>query len=216
MTPALRHFWPDLSPDADDAALWREAWLQHGSCSGLGLRAYFRKVLELSRRYDFLRALNAEGVVASVEKAHGYDTVQNALNEATGGYQVGLRCKRSADGVFLDAVQVCLQKTGFATRHCPDDCLDGDLGCCLPEDEIRIPYWRHEYGGTGEGNETSADAGEELGDVRGFWVGQIAGVVVLGGGLAYWTFKQFFEAAARNGRAPRPNPGAYQRITSSR
>lgn len=215
MTPALRRFWPDLSPEADDVALWRTAWLQHGSCSGLPLRAYFRKVLELARRYDFLRALNAQGVVASLEKAHGYDTVQTALNKATGGYLVGLRCKRSAEGVFLDAVQVCLQKTGFATQHCPQACLDGDVGCCLPEDEIRIPYWRHEYGASGEGNETFTGVGEEEGD-GGFWVGQIAGVVVLGGALAYWTFKQFFEAAARDGRAPRPNPGAYQRITSSR
>ena len=141
IAPALRRYWPDLSTRANDVALWETQWLIHGSCSGLLQRNYFRKVLELSRRYAFLRSLNAEGIVASLEKDHDFNTVQRGVSEAAGGHRVLMRCTRANGHYYLDALQVCLHRESFSTVDCPNQCLD----CCSSNEKIRIPYWRHSH-----------------------------------------------------------------------
>eukprot|EP00178_Gracilaria_changii_P001254 TRINITY_DN1174_c0_g2_i1.p1 TRINITY_DN1174_c0_g2~~TRINITY_DN1174_c0_g2_i1.p1 ORF type:complete len:388 (-),score=107.84 TRINITY_DN1174_c0_g2_i1:206-1330(-) len=151
IAPALRRYWPDLQ-HADEPQLWRRQWLLHGSCSALGLRTYFKKVLELSRRYDFVRSLNSHGVVASANKPHDLQLVQRALDEATGGYHVRMRCERSSSSSnMLRAVHVCLHKTRFDTINCAAQCDAQHTHCCDATQPILIPYWSHGGGGGGGG-----------------------------------------------------------------
>lgn len=204
IAPALARFWPDLSPANDTVAMWSRQWLLHGSCSGLAMRTYFRRVLDLSRRYDFLRALNAVGVVAATKTAHEFQLLQKGVNEATGGYHVQMRCRHAGKHILLDAIQVCLHKTRLETVHCPTVCLDGDVRCCKEDDEIHIPYWRHSRGG--DGVQWTGD-NPSKGQSGPMWIGQIAGILVLAAGLAFWMFKQFWERD--DGR---PNRSQYQRL----
>lgn len=207
IAPALSRIWPDLSPSNDAVALWKSQWLTHGACSGLPLRTYFKNVLTLTHRYDFLRALNAAGIViAGRRRGYPAQQLQTALDYATGGFKVKLRCRRTTQQidqpVYLEAIQICLGRTRLETINCPSLCLKGDVGCCQDDDQITIPYW---------GNHDSDIDGHHLGSPSNgpahLWIRQIAGAIVIAAGVAFWVFKQFWERDDQ-----RPSRSQYLRM----
>jgi ribonuclease I len=152
--PQLQRMWPDLTARESAIEMWNREWQQYGSCSGLSMRQYFRKALELSRRFDILRALYAEHIFASSRRnaeLYSFERVQHAVDSVAGGSRVRIRCQRErAAGndsvVLLDEVLVCLDKHGTRTVDCPSTCLAIEDGaeCCRSGERIRVPFWSHE------------------------------------------------------------------------
>lgn len=209
IAPALRRYWPDLSARADDVALWKTQWLIHGSCSGLLQRNYFRKVLELSRRYAFLRSLNAEGIVASLEKDHDFNTVQRGVNEAAGGHRVHMRCVRANGHYYLDALQVCLHRGSFSTVDCPHHCIDGNDDCCSSNEKIRIPYWRHAHSRNNTNNDHPSPAPTNASYERVIMRDLLALAVILV--IVSFCMYKFFENSLDGMGSPRSQ---YRRLSS--
>ncbi|PXF40788.1 Ribonuclease S-7 [Gracilariopsis chorda] len=218
IAPALRRYWPDFE-HADEAALWRTQWVLHGSCSGLGLRTYFKKVLELSRRYDFVRALNSHGVVASTNKAHAFELVQNALNEATGGYRVRMRCEKALNHTVLHAVHVCLHNTRFDTINCPHTCVistndSSQQGCCDPSKRIYIPYWSHASDSSEEGQHDAAmPAGQLLVTKYLPWLLRAFALLLFLLVMLYWLCTSLLRSAAASPSRRASSRTQYARIS---
>jgi ribonuclease I len=198
LEPQLRRLWPDLSSRESATRLWKMQWDKHGTCSRFTVRGYFRKVLELARRFDFMRALSAEGIVASAQRRHTLSKVQRAVNYATGGSSVRLECRRTWQGTILTALHVCFDADGFRAVDCPFACKKRGDTCCHTGELIQIPYWSRESNIPPE-NATSAtgpDGASGETDARGngnYLAGQIAGILVVVAGIGVWLFKQFFE-----------------------
>lgn len=167
LTPALRRYWPDLTPTASDVSQWRLQWLLHGTCTSLSQRLYFRKVLQLARRYDFLRAFHAAGVIASGTRDHPVRSVQQAADAVVGGFHVGLRClaptavshrraalrghsslSKSSVPSLLDALHICLSAPSFRVIDCPADLKlprqitpdSPNAHDCDHDERLAIPY----------------------------------------------------------------------------
>lgn len=213
LTPQLLRLWPDMSANADPKRLWREQWERHGSCSNFSCRAYFRKVLELSRRFDFLHALSAQGVVASARRSHRFSHVQQAANVAVGGSQVRLRCHRSTHGTVLDALHVCTDRDGLRTVDCPASCMEDDQACCRTGQRIQIPFWSFERN-VENTTSSSRDTESKLSPKKqvyfaGMAFSTVAGIVVLTCACAAWMFRKFYESHLR---ATGINSHPYQRI----
>lgn len=211
LTPQLRHMWPDMSQDANPRSLWKAQWEKHGSCSTFSCRAYFRKVLELSRRFDFLRALSAQGVVASARRSHKFDRVQDAADVAAGGSRVRLRCHRTSRGTVLDALHVCTDKDGLRTVNCPASCMEDDQACCQTGERIRIPFWSYERNSENQSSvpNDSKDSSVQRQESSGISISAIAGVAVLACACIAWLFRKFYQSHMR---ARSMNDHPYQRI----
>lgn len=221
LIPQLRHLWPDFTKGGSSTDLWASQWQRHGSCSGFSCRLYFRRVLELARRFDFLRALSAQGIVASDHRTHKLASVQRALNAAVGGSRVSVRCRKSWKGDVLDAVHVCLQAAGSSVISCPAECLKLEEDCC--GERLRIPFWSRDGGGgnlgkrnssmpnePGRGRGDNRGAGGAVPDPAGYWTGQVVGICALVGGAGFWIFKQATLDRRRTGTGA---TDGYQRIS---
>ena len=186
LAPQLLHFWPDLTHKSNGPALWESQWIEYGSCSGLSLRSYFRKAVELCRRYDFERALLAHGVVTATAKTNRYSVLQTAVNSATGGYQVSLRCRKIKKEVLLDTIQVCLNKNLFTTMDCSDYCLSKSDDCCNANERISLPYRRNELGNEEDHSNITEPPSISTASDSVDWKGAIAGIVfiLLSGGIS--------------------------------
>lgn len=218
LTPQLRHLWPVLSRGASATELWESQWMKHGSCTGLSCRSYFRRVVELARRFDFLRALSAQGIVASDHRTHRLADVQSALDAAVGGSRVNVRCRKSWKGSVLDSIHVCLDSSGSIVGSCPTKCNKVEDDCCGAR--LRIPFWSRDNGSgsfgrrnrstsTG-GHGENRNAGGAVPDPAGYWTGQVVGICVLVGGAGFWIFKQATLDRRRTGTGM---VDGYQRIS---
>lgn len=161
LAPALRRFWPDLSPSSNDWGLWRFQWLRFGSCCGLTQRTYFRRVLQLARQYDFVRTLKVAGIDVSGSKEHSLSHVQQAIDDAVGGFHVQLRCVRhhSSHSALLHKLQVCLSPSHFAVVDCQFDQFDSFPGTatsleipCNISTTVLIPFRSLDFNHPGDGN----------------------------------------------------------------
>lgn len=197
LAPQLRHLFPDLTFRDSDTDLWRAQWEAYGVCTGLSCRSYFRRIVELSRRFDFMRAFSAQGIVASDHRVHKLSTVQRAANAAVGGSQVRIRCRQSWRGPVLDAVHVCLDTTSFHVVDCDTSCPEkNDIACCPRGSHLTIPFWGRDNGNGGLNRNLSSSKhpnGKEpqgshvvSNDGAGYWIGQFAVAVVLFGGVVFW------------------------------
>jgi ribonuclease I len=200
LEPQLRRMWPDLSLHGSAASLWSAQWQKHGTCSRFTVRGYFRKVLELARRFDFMRAMSAEGIVASAQRRHKLANLQRAVNYASGGFAVRLECRRIWKGTILISLLVCFDADGFRAVDCPTGCATGDDRCCHTGELIQIPYWSRETNippENGTGTAPADDGGPsgvtDAPSSGNYWAGQIVGLAVVIAGVAIWLFKQFFE-----------------------
>ncbi|CAL5084214.1 unnamed protein product [Urochloa decumbens] len=62
----LRGSWGTLSCKRKNSTeFWSHEWSRHGTCSGMGQRAYFRAALELKARLDLTGALRDAGIAPS-------------------------------------------------------------------------------------------------------------------------------------------------------
>jgi ribonuclease I len=232
LAPQLQRMWPDLTNRESAIEMWNREWQNYGSCSGMPMRQYFRKTLELSRRFDILRELYAERIYASSRRnaqLYSFERVQHAVDSVAGGARVRIRCHRSTNtsndsSVLLDEVLVCMDTRGIHTVDCPDACFairDGEQ-CCDASEFIRIPFWSHEKrhpnGVSGDNshhhqplsnsssNSTGSDASAT--DTNGSsLLGQVIGISVVVAGVAFYLFKQCFEQ-----RTPVTAFVDYQRI----
>jgi ribonuclease I len=194
IAPQLRRLFPDLSLRGSASDLWAAQWEKYGACTGLSCRAYFRRVLELARRFDFMRALSARGIVASDHRRHKMSAVQRAADAAVGGARVRVRCKQTWRGTVLDALHICLDTSGVRVVDCPASCAEGDVGCCESGSHVTLPFWSRDTGaagrnasGDGGRGQQHDGAGEHAAE---YWAGQATGIIVLVGGVAFWIFKQ--------------------------
>lgn len=155
LAPALRRFWPDLSPASNDWDMWRTQWLRFGNCCGLSQRNYFRRVLQLAHQYDFVRALKADGIDVSGAKEHRFVDVQQAIDQAVGGFRVQLRCVRhhSSQSPLLHRLQLCLTPNHFSVVDCAPDqstttfqdsssSLDTP---CNASGSVSVPFRSHDF-----------------------------------------------------------------------
>jgi ribonuclease I len=196
LAPQLRHLFPDLSLRGSDTALWEAQWDTYGRCLGLSERLYFRRILELSRRFDFMRALSAQGIVASDHRTHKLSTVQKAANAAVGGFHVRIRCRQLWRGPILDAVHVCLDPDTFHVVDCSMECAERDIACCPKGVRLTMPFWGRENGVSGSRRNSSGSVvdgkgdgiGVNVGEGPGYWIGQVAVAIVLAGGVIFWAF----------------------------
>lgn len=155
LAPALRRFWPDLSPSSNDWDMWRTQWLRFGNCCGLSQRNYFRRVLQLAHQYDFVRALKADGIDVSGAKEHRLVDVQRAIDEAVGGFRVQLRCVRhhSSQSPLLHRLQVCLSPNHFSVVDCApdqstttfDDSTSSLDTPCNTSASVSVPFRPHDF-----------------------------------------------------------------------
>lgn len=214
LAPQLRHLFPDLSLRGSDTDLWEAQWEAYGACTGLSCRSYFRRIVELSRRFDFMRAFSAQGIVASDHRVHKLSTVERAANAAVGGFQVRIRCKQSRLGPVLDAIHVCLDASSFHVVDCPSSCFEGDIACCPKGSRLTMPFWGRDSSGSGEGqNSSSVDSKDEKddddylasGERVGYWIGQVTVALVLFGGIGFWVHSTI-------DRRRSPSTSDYQRI----
>lgn len=215
LAPQLRHLFPDLSFRDSDTDLWKAQWEAYGACTGLTCRAYFRRIVELSRRFDFMRAFSAQGIVASDHRIHKLSTVQRAANAAVGGSEVRIRCRQSWLGPVLDAIHVCLDATSFHVVDCPASCPDSDIACCPKGSRLTMPFWGRDNGSSGL-SRNSSSSGHPNGKTHpgdrpvpdegiGYWIGQVAVALVLFGGVAFWVYSTIDRRRA-------PASSEYQRI----
>lgn len=142
LTPALRRFWPDLTPLADDIAQWDYQWRRYGSCSGLSQRVYFRRVLQLARQIDFVRALKVAGINISGIRRYPLDDIQRAVTAAADGFNVRIIClyDPAFPAPLLQKLQVCFSPS-FELINCPLHLTHPDFNQSLcTAKRLVIPY----------------------------------------------------------------------------
>lgn len=147
LAPALHHFWPDLSSQANDVAQWHLQWLRYGACSPISQRIYFRRILSLTRQFNFVRAFTALGVNVRGDQNPKFPMVQRVANAAVGGFQVRLLCAHlpPLSTPLLKELQLCFSSDTFAIIDCPIPKLPLDRVSTTPDmcqeaTHISIPY----------------------------------------------------------------------------
>lgn len=209
IAPQLLRLWPDFRQNESTIDMWRLYWQRYGSCTSFSLRTYFRKILVLSRRFDFLRALSAEGVVASGQRVHDQAVVQRAVNTAVGGFHVCMSCRAANNVVILRDIRVCLNKQGTRPIDCPEECGATTDEVCDPGRPLRIPFWRHEKTGPApdEAPEQDDDSPEDGDSATTYWIRQSTEFAVLIAAISFAIYKQCLERHSN-----RSTEGSYQRI----
>lgn len=222
LAPQLRHVFPDLSVYSSPLRLWRLQWDVFGSCSRLTQRAFFRKMIELYRKFTFYRALSASGIVASDHRTHSLSSIQ-AVIEGSLQKRVHIFCQDSWKGTILDGINVCLDKRGGRVVDCPRKCTRGatkEQKCCEEGSRLTIPFWSREKGRPKGALNSSAPVDATQGGQaaaqndygmrgQGYWVGQVLGFIMVAGGVSFWIFKQ----STLDWRRPTAASHDYQRIT---
>lgn len=216
LAPQLRHLFPDLTFRESDTDLWRAQWEAYGACTGLSCRSYFRRIVELSRRFDFMRAFSAQGIVASDHRIHKLSSVQRAANAAVGGARVRIRCRQSWLGPVLDAVHICLDASSFHVVDCDTSCPEeNDIACCPKGSRLTMPFWGRDNSNAGlmRNSSSSSHPNEKRHPGKrvvpeegiGYWIGQVAVAAVMVGGVAFWVYSTI-------DRRRTPVSAEYQRI----
>lgn len=116
-TTKLRDEWPnvDKSKGKTDEDVWKYEWTEHGSCSGLGLRNYFVKTLELAEKFNITRMLDDEGIKKGMNKV---DDIINAVsNRTTTVPLIRTKCFRKKKSIY--EIEICLNKT-FQPINCEE------------------------------------------------------------------------------------------------
>nr|GEW05140.1 RNA-directed DNA polymerase, eukaryota [Tanacetum cinerariifolium]GEW05149.1 RNA-directed DNA polymerase, eukaryota [Tanacetum cinerariifolium] len=94
----LCKYWPNLESKQQQIAFnidfWKKEWFKHGQYSGLGVREYFEKSLELHK--DAGRALRAklaaEKITPNIYNPYKLVDVQAAVNKSNGGFSGTIIC----------------------------------------------------------------------------------------------------------------------------
>ncbi|GKD41638.1 ribonuclease 2-like protein [Tanacetum coccineum] len=94
----LCKYWPNLKSTQQsisiNATFWLEEWKKHGKYSGLGVREYFEKSLELHKHAgQGLRAkLAAEKIIPTIYNTYKLVDIQAAVNRINDGFSGTIIC----------------------------------------------------------------------------------------------------------------------------
>ncbi|XP_060557218.1 ribonuclease Oy-like isoform X1 [Ruditapes philippinarum] len=124
----LKTYWPNLYNDTTQDSFWAYEWIKHGTC-GTNLPdisneyKYFKKSLDLIRKYDMGAILSDSNVVPSKTTMYSFDDFLNAVQKAT-GFPPVLQCTITEQNGekyhLIDQIQICLNKD-FSPRSCSDN-----------------------------------------------------------------------------------------------
>ncbi|CAH9145369.1 unnamed protein product [Cuscuta epithymum] len=121
LVPSLERNWPSLScPSRDSKKLWKEEWLEYGTCSEsvLNQHDYFAAALKAQKQINLLEIFADAGI-----KPNGTYYPGQAINKAVkkaGLNEALVECRNDENGVnaVLDKVTLCATTKG-GKKPCP-------------------------------------------------------------------------------------------------
>lgn len=115
----LNRQWPSVVCRVGGFNLWNEEWQQHGSCSGMDQKDYFKTALALKARSNLTGILADAGIVPSDTKTYFLSSIKDAIEKGT-GFKVNLECNDDfRDEAQLYHVYQCVDREGKKFIDCP-------------------------------------------------------------------------------------------------
>ncbi|VFQ88678.1 unnamed protein product [Cuscuta campestris] len=121
LVPSLEKNWPSLScPSRDSKNLWREKWVESGTCSEslLNQHDYFAAALRVQKQINLLKLLADAGIKANGTYYPG-EAINKAIRKAGLG-DAAVTCREDEKGLttVLDKIMLCADTKGNKHR-CP-------------------------------------------------------------------------------------------------